>query len=130
MAAAAEGFLNPGNDVELTLRVAQPSQQPHDGVEPGRFAVGIQRGGTPGSVAAHDRDWRIGRQLQGPAGIDGHQRFHAIPNHQRQIHVRCVFGVGQQPFGDPPAIVDGQPLQGRREIEPHDRGIIIASHAG
>ncbi len=128
------------------LAAAQPLARPLEKIELNRISRAGQRGdqrcqvalASPRPTAAstarramnspHERDSRSCRgHCRALAGVGRHQRFDAVPVHQRQVGVLGVFRMTDQSFSDRPAPLQRQPLQApaARYRPHHRRGVAL-----
>ena len=73
----------------------------------------------------HLLDLRSLRQRNSLRRIGHDERFNSVPHDERQIVILRVLTVSQQGFSQLPALFERQPLQGRREREPHHRSRVV-----
>ncbi len=90
------------------------------------FKGSLFGGGGEGGDAAGDEfldlgEFARGEQFGAFGGIGGDGGLGGIPEHEREIVVVCVLGVGGEAVEDGPAFGDGDALRGGSEVESHDR---------
>ena len=128
MAAAAQCIAHSREQIRLDARILAIGHRGDERLHGGCRAGRVDQRDPLGDESPHQANLAIGRQAQPTVRLLCNRRLDPVPDHERQIVVGGVFVVCQQTGRDRPALVRRHSLEGRRKVEPDERGWIVFRH--